>query len=332
MNPIWLVTGAQGFVGRYFIASALHSHPNLQILGIGRSPCLPGVFSHAITGPQGRIPAPAPPDLSTSSRFSYLRADILDTAEILRLLETNRPRHIIHLASGLRDDPRTSLFEINVEGTARLLETAAQIHSYAPEILLGSTGGVYGEVPPDRLPISEAASCNPIDEYSISKLAAELFARLHAQRFGFRLKIARIFNIIGPGQDERHVAGRIAAQLMRVRAGQQSHLHLGSLDSTRDFIDVRDAASALLMLLHPNTPTSTYNVGTGMEQSVNQVLEAFYEASGLRIQLHRDPPRKADISRHFADIRQLVALGFNPQFRLIDSVRAVWSYYERVWQ
>ncbi len=334
MRSSYLITGAQGFVGRYLTAAILRSHPAARIVGTGRSKQLPGFFPHSITGPDGPCPAPIPIDLQTvldSPQLIYRQADLLDRQKIGRLLDEFRPAKIVHLASGLRDDPRQQLFETNVEGTARLFEAAGELAGYQPEIILGSSGGVYGHLPPDQLPLTETTPRSPVDEYSVSKLSAELLARLLSRRFGFQLKIARIFNILGPGQDERHLAGRIAAQFMRIESGQQKCLALGSLTSTRDFIDVRDVASALLLLVRDDVPEGVYNVGTGLEHSVNDVLAAFFRVTGLQPPLQSEPPRPADIPRHFADIRLLSQLSFKPCFSLSASVSAVWQYYRTLW-
>ena len=214
MPDVTLVTGAQGFIGRYVASSILQSKPDGTIVGVGRSKVLCEFFSHQITGPAGPVQARLPSEMQgafESDRYVYRQADVLDSEKIVAILEEFRPQKIVHLASGLRGDARKSLFESNAEGTARLLEAAGRIEGYAPMIVLGSSGGVYGQASAEELPFAETAPCSPIDEYSISKLSAELLARMLARRFGFRLRIARIFNVVGPGQDERHIAGQLAA-------------------------------------------------------------------------------------------------------------------------
>ncbi len=108
-----------------------------------------------------------------------------------------RPAKIIHLASGLRGDRRDDLIRTNVEGTAALLDAIGRAGNFSPTFVLCSSGGVYGN--PVSLPLSETASCEPLDEYSKTKLAAELVTRSSAAQQGFRLIVARIFNIVGAG-------------------------------------------------------------------------------------------------------------------------------------
>ena len=330
----WFVTGAQGFIGRYLTAAILTSFPADRAVGVGRSPCLPHSFSHSISGPNGSAAAPLPPDVRIaleSSRYCYLPADLLDYERIAALLDRFRPRVIIHLASGLRDDARKTLFAINFEGTGALLEAAASVKNYAPTVVLGSTGGVYGRVPAHELPLSEDRACHPIDEYCISKLAAELLAELLADRFEFDLRIARIFNVIGPGQEERHAAGYMAAELQRVKTGQQTKLRLGPLHTTRDFVDVRDVASALVALAEEKVGRGVFNVGSGRETPMESLLAEFLQVSGMSPEIEQKEARAADIPRHFADVDRVAQLGFRPGITLAASVRAVWDYYEELW-
>ncbi len=334
MTEKWLITGAQGFIGRYFTAAVLRSGVCSRVAGVGRSERLTDRFCHSISGPDGFAPAPLPADIRAAfdnEQYSYLKADILDTAAMTSLFCELRPDVIVHLASGLRGDARGMLFETNVEGTARLLEAAGTIENYRPMVLLGSSGGVYGNVSSDQLPLKESMPCDPVDEYSVSKLAAEQLARSLARRFGFRLKIARIFNVIGPGQDERHAAGRIAAELKRVQTGEQECLRIGSLTPTRDFMDVRDAAAALCKLAADDLPDGIYNVGSGVETSVEQLLAAFLGASRLQVRIEHAEPRRFDIPRHFADIGRLRNLGYRPCCSLMSSVDSVWNYYNESW-
>src|SRR6266545_1045535 len=81
----------------------------------------------------------------------------------------------------------------------------------------------------------------PVDLYSLTKLASEDATRILAEQHGLRVVWARMFNLVGPGQEERHFFGRVASQLCAIRAGLRSpELELGELDHTRDFLDVRD--------------------------------------------------------------------------------------------
>ncbi|HEX3368177.1 MAG TPA: NAD-dependent epimerase/dehydratase family protein, partial [Candidatus Cybelea sp.] len=244
-----LVTGAQGFAGRYLVAELLAADPQLEITGIGRSRAR-GTFTHHVTLAGQRVLAPLPAGLAVAasdSRYRYHQADIRDRAALRTILREFRPHWIFHLASGLRDDSPDHLFGTNVEGAIDFLEAVWDAAPPVERIVVGSSGSVYGN--PAVLPLDEDAPCGPCDYYAVSKLAQEHVVRILAAQRGLPVVVARIFNIVGAGQDERHVAGRFASQIAAIGAGSApARLEVGDLSTARDFIDVRDVARALAIL------------------------------------------------------------------------------------
>lgn len=333
----WLITGAQGFLGRHVVARILEWEPGAQILGIGRSPELPGLFSHCVTGPRGRVPAPLPADLPVlPSRYAYRACDLVDTRRLHSIAEQFRPQNVIHLASGLRGDPLSQLVKSNIEATASLLQVLSGVNSIRT-LVLGSTGGVYGTVPDNELPISESRCPQPADEYAVTKLAGEFLARNAAVRSGVRLVISRIFNLIGAGQDERHIAGQIALQLARIRHGAEPKLTLhGPLDASRDFIDVRDVARALVHLAEVRSEKTSQtseivNIATGIETPVSQLARCFFRQTDLDVTVASPAASTLDVQRHFADVTCLGQTGFRHNYSLESSVDSIWNYYQRLW-
>lgn len=314
MRFTWLVTGAQGFVGRYLPAYILRTCPAESVLGFGRSKPLDGHFSHVISGPDGPVRAPLPDEILLAAgdrdRYHYCLADVTSIGQVQPILERFRPGKIVHLASGLRGDPLKDLLPINVEGTAALLEAIGNVRDYAPKLVMCSSGGVYGQADPEKLPLSESSPCEPVDEYSVTKLAAELMARLWAAKLGIRLVVGRVFNIVGAGQDERHVAGQIARQLCRLRSGERRPLELGSLDSTRDFIDVRDVAQALVALANDEQAEGLFNIGTGVECAIKELLRNFLAVARIDVAIEQKQNIQVGVPRHYADTNRLRQIGF----------------------
>jgi GDP-4-dehydro-6-deoxy-D-mannose reductase len=140
---------------------------------------------------------------------------------------------------------------------------------------------------------------------------------------------ARIFNVVGPGQDERHLCGWLARQMVAISLGGESGLVVGPLDTTRDFIDVRDLAVALRAIALKGMPGWTYNVASGVETPTRQVFSELLALAGLP----SDTPvisraaRPVDCLRSFADVRRLHALGYEPSFDLHRSLSDVLGYY-----
>jgi GDP-4-dehydro-6-deoxy-D-mannose reductase len=328
-----LVTGAQGFVGRYFVAESLSLNENVEVLGVGRSPGLTKEFKHLVSCGDSRIPAPLPPGLQITehdSRYRYVQADLLQPELLRGLLRSFRPNVVVHLASGLRDDPPVDLLRSNVEGTVQLILAIAGSGIETPRLLVSSSGGVYG-IPSDHdLPVRETAPCAPVDFYSASKLAQEHVSRILAQEYKIPTVWARLFNLLGPGQDERHVGGKFASLITAIGADRHGRLlTTGPLTTTRDFIDVRDVAAALLRLVDKGVPGTTYNVASGVESPIGMVLRTMLRLTGLQVsvKIESKSDGRVDIPRHFADTTRLRSLGFRPQYTLSESLADLLKYY-----
>jgi GDP-4-dehydro-6-deoxy-D-mannose reductase len=294
MSLRWLVTGAQGFIGQSVCAHILATFPEAQVAGIGRS--------------SKRI------DLN--GRYEYHSIDLLDLPSLVELVTRFKPDVVIHLASALRGDERSQLLRTNIEGTGILLDSLAK-SACSPVFVLASSGAVYGNT--GSLPLREEQACLPPDEYALSKLAAEHLAIILANRRGIKLRIARIFNAIGPGQDDRNVGGRIARQFAAILRGDAKCLKLGPLTPTRDFIDVRDVASALVFLANSQHAEGVFNVGSGRETSVRQLVSYFSALTGVHPEIESSEA-PIDVPRHFADVSRITNLGFHCSFTIEQSV------------
>ncbi len=333
MSTRYLITGAQGFVGRYLVARLLAADPSAHVYGVGRSPRRGDVFTHSIRWGATRLAAPLPEELIRAcgeTRYRYTSADLHDGAGVRRALRECRPHVVVHLAAALRDHPAESLFRTNVVGTMRLMEAMTASGARRPTLIVGSTGGVYGEASAEELPLQEDAPLRPVDLYSISKLSAEQMAESLGRLHHIPVICARLFNLVGPGQDERHVCGKLASRLAAIaRDEAPPHLEVGPLDRTRDFLDVRDAAQGLEILAERGAADTAYNLGSGDETSIDSVLRATLEVAGLtgQVAIERTAGRPRDVQRHVADINRMKALGFQPHYGLGQSIADLYRYY-----
>jgi nucleoside-diphosphate-sugar epimerase len=325
-----LITGAQGFVGRYLVAHWLEVDPEAEILGVGRSPFIPDHFTHKIHFGSGEIHAPLPKNMKVRSRrYKYVSVDIRQKVQLSRILRTYRPNIIVHLASYLRGNGVAEYFETNVGGTITLIEAVAETGLEVTKLLIGSTGGVYGAPSPSELPLQETAKCNPVDLYAVSKLASEHASSILVRQHNIATVWVRLFNIIGAGQQELHVCGKFAAQVADlVSSTSRRAIRVGPLDATRDFIDVRDVAAALEFIANQGKPGQTYNLGSGRETSINEVLQTILEVAGLSgVNIERVDEHSTMIPRHFASIERLMLLGFEPKYQLKRSAEDLMRYY-----
>ena len=209
------------------------------------------------------------------------------------------------------------------------MEAVAESDLRITKLLISSTGGVYGAPSPSELPLKETAPCNPVDLYAVSKLASEQASRILGQQHNIATVWVRLFNLIGAGQQELHVCGKFAAQVADVVSGMSSRaIRVGPLGATRDFIDVRDVAAALAFIANKGSPGQTYNLGSGRETSIKDVLETILDVAGLsQIKLEHVDEHRTRIPRHFAAIERLTLLGFEPKYQLKASAENLMNYY-----
>jgi nucleoside-diphosphate-sugar epimerase len=329
-----LVTGAQGFVGRYLVRALLDGDRRIAVLGIGRSSRQDALFTHAVTCRGRQVPAPLPAELreaATDSRYRYASADIERESELVKVLDEFRPHSIIHLATALRDEAPLRLLRSNVQGTINLLSAIGHCGLTGASALLGSSAAVYGPAGPDDLPLAESRPLCPAEIYGVSKLAAERAAQTIAELHGIKLITARLFNLVGPAQDERHVCARLVSQVVAPADGPMPPvLRVGRLDTTRDFVDVRDVASALVLLAARGVPGEVYNVASGTETSIRSLLDDCLALAGdrHRFDVQTVPGREGDVLRSLADISKLCALGFRPAYSIRDSLGSLFAYYQ----
>ena len=328
-----VISGSQGFLGRYLGHCLLKNDPDHQILGIGRSPANTHYLTHRITWSGQLRPAPIPTRLGygDQARYRYERADICDRDRLVSLFEAFQPDWVFHLASGLRDDQPCNLCRTNVEGAAALTQALIDAGCRPQMIVYGSSGGVYGM--PERLPLDEETSTRANDIYGCTKLAAEHVTRLLTRDHHIPAVWGRLFNLVGPGQDERHVCGYIASRVAAIYAAEGCmELTVGQLEPTRDFIDVRDAARALILLAGHGRAGLAYNIASGSEVAIGEVLATLLRLTNLegQVLINHGEIRRADIPRHFADISRLRELGFARRFTLAQSLHDLLDYYIEV--
>jgi GDP-4-dehydro-6-deoxy-D-mannose reductase len=210
------------------------------------------------------------------------RVDICDGAAVRSIIERTRPDAVFHLAGRIKASEPDSFYETNLLGTVTLLESI-RTSGLRPRVIFASSSAVYGDGGP--APISEDQAVNPITHYGASKAAAEIVVRRFVSAAGGDAVVARIFNVVGPGQRTPLVASELARQvaLSERNMVEAAPMRVRRLGAVRDFVDVRDVATALLAIAERGRPGGTFNVCSGRGASIRYCLDALIAAARTRL-------------------------------------------------
>lgn len=222
-----------------------------------------------------------------------------------------RPDAVIHLAglTSVADsfvDPEV-FFDVNFGGTRNLLK-ALRGAAFSGRFLFVSSGDCYGIVAGDELPIAETHPLRPRSPYAVSKVAAEALCFQWSQTEQLDAVLSRSFNHVGPGQDDRFAIASFARQVARVRDGLAApRIVTGDLDVTRDLTDVRDVVRAYFALLEKGRTGEVYNVGSGHETRLRDVVDGLLDAARVDAEIVSDPARirPGEQRRAAADTRKI---------------------------
>jgi UDP-glucose 4-epimerase len=238
------------------------------------------------------------------------------------LFETIEPERVYHLAA--QADVGTSVekpeldAEVNVLGTLRVLE-AARRHD-APVVFSSTGGAIYGEC---AEPADESAERQPLSPYGTSKLAGEEYLATWNRLHGTRHVALRFANVYGPRQLAKLEGGVVAIFMDRLRAGEVGTV-FGDGEQERDFVYVGDVVAAILAA-GAGEP-GTYNVGTGIATSVNELWRLCAQAAGSDGEPEYGDARQGELRRSVLDAsRAERELGWRAATSLDEGLRATWD-------
>jgi GDP-4-dehydro-6-deoxy-D-mannose reductase len=310
-----LITGAHGFAGRYTVEALRRiCGENVDICATGKE--------------KGSS--------ATEANNQSEVLDVTDKAAVRFIVARYQPTHVIHLAglsaiAAATTDPEAA-WRVHVHGS---LNVARAILSEAPDcwlIHIGS-GLVYGATAKTGTPLDEDMLLAPNDEYSVTKAAADLAVGSLAHR-GLKVLRMRPFNHTGPGQLEDFVVPSFAAQIGRIEVGLAPPvIRVGNLDAERDFLDVRDVATAYALALrtsHTLASNTILNIASGIPRRIGDILDWFLRRSNVKITINVDQSRTrpSDLPRIIGDAaRARQALGWAPEHSFEDTLSDMLDYY-----
>jgi len=243
-----LLTGGAGFIGSHLADLLIEEGHQLIIV------------DNLSTGKETRINRAA----------SFYHVDILDEG-LEKIFSREKPDIVNHHAAqvNVRESVANPIYdlEVNIRGTVHLMELGRK-YGVQKVIFASSGGAIYGEQ--IDFPAGEDHPLKPLSPYGVSKLAGERYLYYYRQNFALPAVCLRYANVYGPRQDPLGEAGVVAIFAQKMLTGRQPLIN-GSGMQTRDYVFVEDVARINVMALK-NGITGAYNVGTGIETTVNDLF------------------------------------------------------------
>jgi nucleoside-diphosphate-sugar epimerase len=202
-----------------------------------------------------------------------------------------------------------SCFDINVNGTGKLLEAAR--NAGVKRVVLASSAAIYGEN--TAVPLSEKEDPDPLSPYAVSKLVNETYARLFTTQLGLEVVALRYFNVFGPRQNPASDYAAVIPIFIRTLEEEDQPLIFGDGLQTRDFIYIADVVRAnLLAAGSAEAPGKVLNICSGTEITLLDLIEKLSAIYHRKIQPDFQPARAGDIYRSLGDPgRAREVLGFS---------------------
>ena len=271
-----LITGASGFIGKYVLKKIKDN--DLDFLAIDAQKVL---------------------DVSSENQRVI---SLLDKENLGEVIKSYKPNVIVHLAAiALVTHKNTGeIYNVNVQGTENLLESAQNYCDKNTRVILASTAGVYGNQNVDKY--GENLTYNPANHYSYSKMITEYISKQYKEDLD--IVTIRPFNIIGVGQSEKFLVPKLVEHF----ADRKEKLSVGNISSFRDYVDVEYCAEVIMELIsRKKLDFDILNICSGIPTNGEMIIQLLQEITDFKpeIEISSDFVRKNEVWRMIGDTTRL---------------------------
>ncbi len=311
-SMIYLVTGGKGFIGSNLVDHLLDKGHAVVIIDNNSSGKEENIAHHA-----------SHPHLTVYNR------DVVDPLE--DIFEIHKPiEAVFHLAAipqvqfSIKNPLPTH--RANINGTLNLLEHCRNFD--VKRFIFSSSSAIYGDQ--EVLPLHEDIPPRPLSPYALHKLTGEHYCKLFHYLYGIQAVSLRYANVFGPRQDPHGAyAGLIPKFITLIRSDQQPVIY-GDGETTRDFIYVDDVVSANMYAAHTDSSDVfgyTFNIGSTMERSVNDVTDFLLRMSGKDMKPQYSSPVIEPRRSCLDSSKAKRLLGWEPQTSFEDGLKKTYDYF-----
>jgi GDP-4-dehydro-6-deoxy-D-mannose reductase len=304
-----LITGITGMVGSWFYK--MYKADGHEVFGIARNSA-----ASRMEAVQDR---------------NIFRCDITDRDALEKAFDRVRPDLVIHMAAqafnGLSWDCEYSTHFTNYIGTVNVLKCALR-NGQNTKVLLACSSAEYGDFDPADCPLKESHALHPVTPYGVSKVATELLGYQYYSNFGLPVYLPRMFIHVGTGHPPATAIQNFARQLALIAKGRlEPVVKVGNLDTSRDFIDVRDGVSAMKLLVEKDLRGKPVNICSGKAWKISEILNFLIEISGVKVEVVEDKSllRASDEPLLLGDNSLAKSLGFQQRYSIQETLQNVYQ-------
>lgn len=284
------ITGGTGYIGRWLLESLCHANRMLDLR-----------LSATVLSRRPVEFASRYPHLAGDPAITLVAGDVRNFS-----YDQNRFSHIVHAATDvINSTAPLDVFDVTVMGTQHVLEFAR--HQGVRDVLLLSSGAVYGSFPDEVERASEALPCvadvaDARGAYGLGKIATEWLGNTYGQKYGFSCKSARVFAQIAPYLElgVQFAAGNFIRDALR----GESIVIRGDGTPLRSYMYATDLIAWLWAILVRGEAGRAYNVGSDQGISIRCLAETIVRIAnveGVDIKVLGQPAPGAAPARYIPD-------------------------------
>jgi UDP-glucose 4-epimerase len=212
---------------------------------------------------------------------------------------------------------------INVNGLLNVLIEAKE--AKVKKIVLASSAAIYGNNP--TLPKNEDMVPEPASFYAISKFNGECILNIFQNESQMETAAIRIFNVFGPRQNPNGIYANAIPSFIQKILKNENVIIFGDGNQTRDFIYVKDVASAFSFVAETSGMLGVFNVGYGEQTTINEFIDKLINSVGSSSKKIFNFERPGDVVHSCANPEKLQAAGWKPTYTLHEGLDITLNYF-----
>ena len=301
-----LITGGAGFIGSHLVEELLSNENEILI------------FDNFLTGKKE--------NLEFTGNFKFINDDF-GSESSLENIEKFDPEICFHLAAQSSvvvsvENPALD-FENNILQPIKLIQVL--LRSSCKKLVFTSSGGtIFGE--PSVIPTAEEDySGEPESPYGVAKKRLNELIKIMTKNSNLKYSILNLSNVYGPRQDPNGEAG-VVSIFANKYINDEEPVIFGDGDQTRDYIYVKDVVSALIKASKIDE-NHFLNIGTGIETSVNDLVNSMKSQFNSEINPIYKPAREGELNRSVLNsTKAKKELDWKPEYNLDDGMKQVFNW------